>query len=281
MGRIAQLGTKLTSAWARYSMRSVCLTALVLLHAYAGDRVGQLIDQLRDPNSKIRRHAAKSLCGLSKFDDPRAIDPLRAAFRDSDPAVANEAACALANIRDPRVLDLLLASLKDKDVQVRRSAATALGIIRDQRAIGPLIAGLDDNVGADFAQALQYIGTPAVPALITALKDRSRQYYAIYVLINIRDPRAVEPLIGILRERLQNREDNRETVGHLIAMRNYQADALLVATLNNWNELWLAQELIDSGHRLLVAEACNWANAHNVRVITRNGSNLKSCPAPN
>jgi HEAT repeat protein len=214
-----------------------CFCALGLALAAHGqtDRVNQLIRQLKDPNSGVRRNAADA---LGEIKDPRAVEPLIAALKDRDdydlrqsvtsalraigtPAVEpliaalkgpddshvrGYAANALGIVQDPSAVEPLIAALKDTDSGVRSVAAWALGRIKDPRAVGPLIAALKDSnehVRESAAEALAFdIGTPAVTPLIAALKDSDAQVrdYGVWALGRIKDHRAVEPLIAALTD---------------------------------------------------------------------------------
>jgi HEAT repeat protein len=58
--------------------------------------------------------------------DPRAVEPLIAALRDTDPIARKNAADALSNIKDPRAVEPLIAALKDADPIVRQVAFSSL-----------------------------------------------------------------------------------------------------------------------------------------------------------
>ncbi len=186
---------------------------------------GPLITALGDADSYLRQLAALA---LGDIKDPLAVEPLIAALNDADHGVRDHAASSLGKIRDPRAVVPLIAAFKDTngntgvDVGVRESAAAALvtigtvrslavsclGKIKDPRAIEPLIADLTDagpDLGfrAGAASALEMIGAPAVDRLIAALKDADTDVrdLAASALGNIKDPRAIEPLIRALKGR--------------------------------------------------------------------------------
>jgi hypothetical protein len=72
--------------------------------------------------------------------DPRAIEPLIAALKDTSGRVGQSAAVGLAMIGTPAV-EPLIAALKDPNPVVRRYAAGALGVLEVPRAVDTLLAG--------------------------------------------------------------------------------------------------------------------------------------------
>jgi len=105
-------------------------------------------------------------------------------------------------MKDPRAVEPLIAALKDTDAYVRRAAAGALGNLKDTRGVEPLIGALKDAesyVGCTAAAALgQLKDTRAVEPLAEALKDAHLRVSAALALAWLKDERAVEPLIVAL-----------------------------------------------------------------------------------
>jgi len=77
--------------------------------------------------------------------DPRTVDALIEALKDSDSGVRGTAMEALSHMRDPRLFDPFVAALHDANPEVREQAAFALGQLRDRRAIAPLSEALKDE----------------------------------------------------------------------------------------------------------------------------------------
>ena len=102
---------------------------------------------------------------------------------------------------------LIKALSYQKDPSVNQAAAKALGQIGDARAIEPLIVALNNRnrlVIQAVATALVWFGAPAVKPLVSAIKT-ARQHDPIFqiapqILAQIRDRRAVEPLINALKD---------------------------------------------------------------------------------
>jgi hypothetical protein len=144
--------------------------------------------------SSVPRHADDA---LGEIGDPRAVEPLIAALKDSGSAVglhaASNAASALGKIGDPRAVEPLIAALKDSNdrvpcyaadalgkmskVSVPCDAADALGKIGDPRSVGPLTAALTDannDVRSSAADALRKIGDPRAVESPNASKTDGR-----------------------------------------------------------------------------------------------------------
>ena len=132
---------------------------------------------------------------------------------DKDEDVRGSAAYVLGEIGDKRAVEPLIYALKkdkSKSKRVQRSAAAALGKIGDKRAVEPLIDAVnnDEDVRRSAARALGNLDVDdkrvveLVELLIKALRDEDSdaQSAAAYVLGEIGDERAVEPLIYALKK---------------------------------------------------------------------------------
>jgi HEAT repeat protein len=108
---------------------------------------------------------------------------------------------------EPSNLGALLRDLKQPDRFVRRHAALALGQMKAPQAVEPLIELLRDHqtvwhVAQDAAWALGEIGDrQAVEPLIAVLDKPYVAGRAIEALAKLQDPRMVEPLLGLFKER--------------------------------------------------------------------------------
>lgn len=135
--------------------------------------VEPLIEAMSNPNTDVRRNAAKS---LGVIGDPRAIQPLLNALADEEWFVRESAAWSLGHINDPSVSKILVAALRDRRVMVRESAAKALAELADPQTIDALVEALRDEeyaVAEAAALALSNIGAPAVGPLLAAFRDSS------------------------------------------------------------------------------------------------------------
>ena len=175
------------------------LLCCVLVAGCGSDETGTLIEQLKAEDPEARRDAAKN---LGERKDPRAVEPL-------------------------------IAALKDTELPVQCAAAEALGRIKDRRAVVPLVSLLErvdwaacppavehtkNALGSDWAhqlavaraaiQALGEIGFPAVEALLGIASDGPTpawcREWAVEVLGKTRDARAIGPLVGLLRDKELN-----------------------------------------------------------------------------
>lgn len=93
--------------------------------------------------------------------------------QETGPEVRRRVAYVLGALGDPRSVQALSAALRDSDDGVRREAAIALGRIGTAQVVAPLAAALGetrDDVRNEVVAALTRVGKPAIPALISGLK---------------------------------------------------------------------------------------------------------------
>jgi HEAT repeat protein/beta-lactamase regulating signal transducer with metallopeptidase domain len=171
--------------------------------------------------------------------DPRTVNALMEALKDSDKEVRETAMNALVQMRDPRMFDPLVAALKDASADVREHAAFGLGQLRDARAAEPLAGALKDQNASVREQAVFALGqlraASAIDAITIALKDTnpSVREQAAFALGQIRDRRAVEPLISALKD---SNESVREQAAFALGqMRDAKSIEALVIALKDSN----------------------------------------------
>lgn len=163
--------------------------------------VAKLIEQLKNPDSKLRRSAVHE---LGESGGPSVIAALIGALKDTNHDVREEAAGSLGEIGDSAAVSALVATLQDEHKDVRRSAADALGIITyasgDAVAASGLIEALEDEdpiVRRSAARALSFIGdSETLPRHILA-ESRFSPQERIDILERLRGVRyALEDLLG-------------------------------------------------------------------------------------
>jgi HEAT repeat protein len=144
---------------------------LRLVHTAAGR------DPDGDDNGGLVGAGIQAALALGKMRHLPAVEPFLRIVEEAlfDPASENLTLSwyvidALGLIADPRAVDLLVRALDYWEIDVRKAARTALG----------------------------RIGEPAVLPLLGVLRD-SPSIYAIQALGRIGDPRAIEPLVELLR----------------------------------------------------------------------------------
>ena len=197
--------------------------------------VDALVARLREPHSNISIEAADAL-GVIK--DPAAVEPLINVLQDKSGSGLDRAhvAAALGELRDTRSVEPLLAVLREEyseawGVDLRVQAVTALGKIHDSRAVEPLVALLQDknsSVRMKAAQALDMLGwapasdvdkflyffakqdwarcaglgKTAVEPLLKMLLESDSPKGVARALGALKDPKAVEPLIAVLKKKV-------------------------------------------------------------------------------
>jgi HEAT repeat protein len=168
------------------------------------NNIAGLIKALDDRDKNVRNSAREALV---KIGTP-ALELLIAALHHQAEYVRQHAAWALGDIGEARAVEALISALEDGNWAVRNNAAYGLGQIGDARAVEVLIATLEDedkDVRVTAREALEKIGSPAVGPLISAIKAENTnvRINAVWVLGDIKDDQAVEPLIAALQD-----EDN-------------------------------------------------------------------------
>lgn len=169
--------------------------------------VEALIGALQDKEPKVRIQVIEVL-GRKKV--PRAVKLLIVALQDKEPGVRQSAAKTLGVIKDPAAVDPLILAAKDENIYVKRSAIWALGEFTDTRAVVPLIEELQNKnfkvrisaIDAIEALVKKTPNSRLNSALIAVLKDDNMfvRSDAARALGNIKDYRAVEPLITLLED---------------------------------------------------------------------------------
>jgi len=197
-------------------------------------RLNALIEALKDSDREVRETA---LSALAKIRDPRVFEPLTAALQDASPDIRQQAAFGLGQMRDARAIEPLSAALKDTNADVREQAAFALGQLRAKSAVPALAAALKDTDADVREQAVFALGqirdVSAIDAITPALHDAAPDVreQAAFALGQIRDRRAVEPLISVLKD---EKPDVREQAAFALGqLRDPRAVEALVIALKD------------------------------------------------
>ncbi|MBI4222080.1 MAG: HEAT repeat domain-containing protein [Planctomycetes bacterium] len=185
--------------------------------------------------------AQKSIKLLELRPDKSDPKPLVEAIKSEYPEIRIFAAKELVKIKDPSVIGVLIDATADKQEEVRIEVIQALGEIGDERAVKPLVYALGDEslvVREKSASALGKLGRPeAEEALISALNSNTNLSLVCAVIEamgQIRDTRAVEPLIAFLNHKeAKIREYTAVSLGKL---RDSRAVESLIAALNDEQE---------------------------------------------
>ena len=177
---------------------------------------GTLVVALKDPDSNVRRSAARALGALG---DLRTVEPLLRALESRGIRARSGAALALGELGDIRAVEPLLTALEDSHSEVRDSALNALRALGDIRAVEPLLGALEGRgIYARSGAALalgELADTRAVEPLLRALEDSHSEVRssAAWALGALGDIRAVEPL---LRARQDSESEVRDAAIHAL-----------------------------------------------------------------
>ena len=131
-----------------------------------------IIKLLNDENNSVRWESAKA---LGEFGDARAVEPLIGALKDKNDRVRKSASFAISKFNNPHTIELLVVALEDEEMRV--AVAETLGLLGDKRAVEILI-DIIENIDNDILV----------------------RHNAVEAMGNLRDPRALNLLIGLLKD---------------------------------------------------------------------------------
>ncbi len=198
-----------------FGVRIQAIRTLGVLGEYPA--VEGLIETLTDENWQIRMESATA---LGRIRNKQAVLPLIECLGDRDWRVRHRAIISLQILKDKRAIDPLVNLFKnEKDPVIKRVIIHNLGEIADEAHTVDFIfsvlsdksdflyrvLGEKDNFTQQIAvYSLGKIRKPAVATLLKMLKqtDNDAEYLrtdVIEALGNIGDPRALEPIIGVLK----------------------------------------------------------------------------------
>lgn len=170
------------------------------------------------------------------------LDHLKIKLESTDAEERREAAVDLGR-SGREAVPLLLRTLRDADWRVRKTAVEALVAMGGQEVTQGLVQLLsaEDNAGArnSSIEALVRLGSQSVDALLPLLsvKDPDVRKFAVDVLGDIGDSRALSHLIGGLRDTDENvRVASAEALGKV---RDRRAVEPLIACLSATDQGWL------------------------------------------
>jgi HEAT repeat protein len=191
-----------------------------------------LTELVQGRNIVVRNAAADA---LGELGDPRAVSPLAGMLREEDASQRITAAAAMAKLSGFTAPPELLATLHDADSTVRLWGTTALAGSRDPRAIHELIAAMSTEPLAITALAKSK-SPEAVTALIAFLGNPANKTAdraaAAGSLGKLGDPRAVEPLIGSLKE--DNGQITMQAASALAELKDQRAVLPLKEAYQRW-----------------------------------------------
>lgn len=219
-----------------------CAYALAITNREREKALPILVEGIKDKSVGVRQQAVQA---LQQMRDAAAAPALIEALQDSEPNIRQQAMWALQNVRgDPeivvpalakvlkedknvgirqQVLNILpqygakglphvIEALKDKDANVRQQAVYSIQNFQDLKGMLPKLEPLLKDESAQVRQAmiqvLWRVGEPAVPHLLTALKDKDQnvRFIAANGLRNMGNnaAKAVPTLIDLVKEGDQN-----------------------------------------------------------------------------
>jgi HEAT repeat protein len=179
------------------------LASAVYSDILAGDPSDTSVYNYANDKDPLIRTGVIRVLGLT--GQPKAIDALSAATKDSNQDVRRAAVAALGSIKDPKTVPPLIDALKDSYWFVRSDAADALGREGDPRAIKPLldvVADSDSTVESSAENALVLLAMNHAPVNDYAARlddPNSRIATIATVCLGLeKDPRALPILLKLV-----------------------------------------------------------------------------------
>lgn len=179
----------------------VSVQASLTLGLIGEPAVDALIEVFHSTNNRLTQWHAIS--ALGQVNDPRAADIFLEALPIRDHLVRKYAVYGLAKFKDVRAVEPLIKLLSHHDGdrnEVANAAAGVLAEIGDEHAIRPIFRAIvSGNIW--LPDGLGHFGEPAIKLLLLGLnaKNPKRRSAAAAVLGEIREIKAVEPLIVLLQ----------------------------------------------------------------------------------
>lgn len=197
-------------------------------------------------DDNIRQAAAQA---LGEIGDRRAVEPLITVLNDTDweKRVENlpvrcAAATALGQIGDPGAIESLSEALCDSEYEVRDPAADALIAIGGPATVEAVISVLKSHRLVNKDNLIRVLcatgksSLDSITALLDEGNDTDSRHIAAYVLGEIGDPRAVDPLIKTLKDKTEHvRTRAAHSLGQIGDPR--AVDPLIVALTDNWRDM--------------------------------------------
>ena len=213
------------------------LAAQTLKYRSITDFSPLLFARLKDKDPAVRKAAVNSLMVVD--DDPRVKSSLAGMSHDEDPRVREAVVWALGRFKDhdPIVKSALVGMLHDENPRVRQVAVQMLGRFRDNDLVTPLLASLNDADGNIRRMALMWLGAltdPRIPdANLRMLHDPYAGQQAVYNISRAHDRNAVEPLIALFNDdRVTNGELYRDVTSALVEIGDPRAVEPLMEALD-------------------------------------------------
>lgn len=211
--------------------------------------LGELTDpRARDPLRRFMatlrqqaeglRLALEAAGALAMLNDASGFPVVEEAAMAESPSLRRAALETLERFAQEHRLVLLIRLLQDPHPGLSRKAIEALGALGSPQALSPLVALVErlpehDPRLKSIETALVLLGEPSVPALIRLLRNSKEAVVemAVNAIGRLRDPRAIEPMLEILKRQDVNRyavlaylEDLGQEPGVIGAMRRFVSE---------------------------------------------------------
>lgn len=236
------------------------------------DEVEKHIEQLKDPDWRVRNKAAWALV---ETENALAVPVLIEALKDEHEEVRWVAAAGLHGFGGTKAIEPLIEALKDKYELVRKIAIAALAKIGEPAVPGLINALKEMDLGEDAEEntisVLRYIGKPAVHALIEYLKGEKAEVQGMcfWALGEMGDPEAVPVLIEALED--EDPDARRDlAVDALGKIGDVRAVEPLIERLGDKDVQWdIPEALGDIGDARALQPLTEWLRSYDMHMRIR------------
>ncbi|MBW3021371.1 HEAT repeat domain-containing protein [Candidatus Woesearchaeota archaeon] len=207
--------------------------------------IEEIISQLSSTDPMQKRSAMDAL--REKKITPEMVEALVGALDIEDSQVKIQVIRALRRSKDSKAVEPLLKLFESQDAQIRIASIMALEDFKDPKIIEPVLNALQDPetrlVALDTLASLE--NDRAKQAIIQTLKDKDQaaRLRAVDILVyRLKDSRAIEPLLDIVKNKDENTELRKRAIS---ALSRQDADEKLVEAYSTADDQEIRIEILN------------------------------------
>jgi len=150
-------------------LKNDILKALVQFRAAEAENI--LLNSVNDPDERIRKLVLGALSWLPEKEEQK-LEILRSSLKDPSASVRALAAAVIGSLKDPRVVDPLTEALRDSDHAVQLNAIKGLAQFKDEK----ILEGITSFLGSDRMDLHQAAGETFMSVVRNSTKERVYVY---------------------------------------------------------------------------------------------------------
>lgn len=189
---------------------------------------------------KVPALRAAAIAALGRLEDTKAVDTAIAALQDEEQSVRIQAALACGYLHANDATEPLLHMIEDKDKSIRMAVIQALGGINTKQVVPTLLTIIKNSDETNVmrlaaSEALCHNTTnDGVEAIASVALECTwpMKTPAAMALGRLKDPRALDPLLRVVRNRALGTATQSEAIQLLVTLGDEKAIPPLVALRN-------------------------------------------------